>query len=132
MTREERTEVTLALNDAKRGWMEAQGGYAKIETDAKALERTVARRAQPDDIKAVKDACRRKLSNVARARKRARRSVDELAAEKRRSAQLEKDIRRLARDLERAQVDLRLALHEIRAKQIVGDARKRRALRSVA
>ena len=124
MTREERTEVTLALNDAKRGWMEAQGGYAKIETDAKALERTVARRAQPDDIKAVKDACRRKLSNVARARKRARKAVDDLQGERRKSRVLEAQVRRLERQVAQLQVDVRLAEQDARS--------TRRALRSVA
>lgn len=41
MTRDKRTAVRMALNTAKRAWLESQGGYKKVEADAAGLDRRV-------------------------------------------------------------------------------------------
>lgn len=41
MTHQQRTIVRAALNDAKRAWLQAQGGYELVERDANAMDHRI-------------------------------------------------------------------------------------------
>jgi hypothetical protein len=56
VTREQRTVVSMALNDAKRAWIQEQGGYRKVEDDAQGhelvLRRLTGEKRQPHGTRA--------------------------------------------------------------------------------
>lgn len=64
MTREERTIITLAMNDAKRAWLEQQGGYKAVELDALNMDR----RIQTDDGLAARARHMREVDGLSYAR----------------------------------------------------------------
>ena len=46
MTRDERTIVRMAVNEAKRAWLEAEGGYRAVEYDARCMDQRIAGRGR--------------------------------------------------------------------------------------
>jgi hypothetical protein len=92
MTFEERTAVRMAVNEAKRAWVESEGGYQQVEADAKSQELLLARRARGAmtrvELEAQNEDLRRRLKSSYNKISGARRSVD---LWKRRAAKAEQD-----------------------------------------
>jgi DNA invertase Pin-like site-specific DNA recombinase len=42
MTRDERTEIRFAINAAKRAWLEREGGFRSVESDARAMDQRIS------------------------------------------------------------------------------------------
>lgn len=75
MNYEERTVVRMAINDAKRNWLEQQGGYRKVEDSAAGHDLILSRAAQGQLTKAELQARNRELE---RQLKRARNTISDI------------------------------------------------------
>ena len=80
MTRDERTIVRMAVNNAKRAWMQSEGGYKRVEADAKGQDLVLARMAKGSrtrlELEAENTELRRRLRRAYNRISETRRSRD--------------------------------------------------------